>query len=541
LQTRIASAGSGGLAVGAASALCALCLVANHRYFQDDTFITLRYARNWIEHGEISWNLGERVEGYSNFLHLVLIAGLGRLGMELVTAARFVSLTAYVTLVWWCDRQLRRRRSPILATLRSQPGSAPFGDDTTSGNVSANLVSIALLTSSPLILWSWGGLEGPLCTLFCTVGLWSTLASIQSKSEKHLTIGSLGFGFAVLTRLDAFVLYAVCMSYVFATAWDQGATQIAARRILSFALPFLALFVPFFAWRVWYYGAFWPNTFYAKVTGTGAYRWLTGAAYVLAFFSSPPWLLGVSTWLGIGVARKRQLTEAQRLLIACIGAQLAYVFAIGGDHMPGFRMLLPVLPSIALLFASLVGARPNMLPHRTYALVLSACAVQLLSPVSNQWTGDPAAVVGRAVGGYIDQHWPAGSLVALHTAGAVPYFAPQQRYIDMLGLNDAHIAHRAVPLRSTNQYMPGHTKGDGRYVLSRRPDYIIAGPAEGSSSPWFLSDVELFEDPRFAHEYVRRTANIDVHGIDHYTSYDALKSGTLTLTYYERVATVSGR
>ena len=39
----------------------------------DDAYITLRYARHWVEGHGISWNIGEpRVEGYSNFLFLVI-------------------------------------------------------------------------------------------------------------------------------------------------------------------------------------------------------------------------------------------------------------------------------------------------------------------------------------------------------------------------------------------------------------------------------------------------------------------------------------
>jgi hypothetical protein len=103
----------------------------------------------------------------------------------------------------------------------------------------------------------------------------------------------------------------------------------------------------------------------------------------------------------------------------------------------------------------------------------------------------------------------------------------------MLGLNDAHIAGREVEeVRSHWQRLPGHTKGDGRYVVERDPDIIIAGPAEGTriDRPWFLSDFELASQKEFHERYRLRVENIDLRRLATPRSGDSL-----TFTYYERV------
>jgi hypothetical protein len=136
------------------------------------------------------------------------------------------------------------------------------------------------------------------------------------------------------------------------------------------------------------------------------------------------------------------------------------------------------------------------------------------------------------VGKYIDREWPKGSLVALSTAGSTPYHADRLRYIDMLGLNDRHIARRQVP-EGLIPYVPGHAKGDGAYVLSRSPEFIIMGPAYGSTAdnPWFVSDLEMSRDPRFAQRYEMRQVSIDRDG-------RATADGTgLLFTYYRRIGT----
>jgi hypothetical protein len=42
-------------------------------FVSDDAYISFRYARNLAEHGQLVFNLGERVEGYTNFLWTVLL------------------------------------------------------------------------------------------------------------------------------------------------------------------------------------------------------------------------------------------------------------------------------------------------------------------------------------------------------------------------------------------------------------------------------------------------------------------------------------
>ena len=98
-----------------------------------------------------------------------------------------------------------------------------------------------------------------------------------------------------------------------------------------------------------------------------------------------------------------------------------------------------------------------------------------------------------------------GTTIALATAGSVPYFASDMRYIDTLGLNDPVIAHRnPVPMLAMMQALPGHFKGDGAYVLSRKPDVIVLYLVDGKPSrvPLLLTDAELLASPEF-HECYR--------------------------------------
>src|SRR5205814_5237660 len=58
-------------------------------FVNDDAYISFRYARNLAEHGQLVFNLGERVEGYTNFLWTVLLAACMKVGVGPVAASRF--------------------------------------------------------------------------------------------------------------------------------------------------------------------------------------------------------------------------------------------------------------------------------------------------------------------------------------------------------------------------------------------------------------------------------------------------------------------
>src|SRR5437763_718543 len=70
--------------VAATLALAAAALVAHSlvwNFVTDDAFISFVYSRNFARHGQLVFNLGERVEGYTNFLWTVLLAAFMKVGL----------------------------------------------------------------------------------------------------------------------------------------------------------------------------------------------------------------------------------------------------------------------------------------------------------------------------------------------------------------------------------------------------------------------------------------------------------------------------
>jgi hypothetical protein len=73
-------------------------------FFFDDSFISLRYADRLRSGEGLTWTDGERVEGCTNFLWVVLIAGLGLFNDALVKPTRILGVVctcvAIAAVVW---------------------------------------------------------------------------------------------------------------------------------------------------------------------------------------------------------------------------------------------------------------------------------------------------------------------------------------------------------------------------------------------------------------------------------------------------------
>lgn len=138
----------GGTALGFAAALVLLGALQTWywSWTVDDAYITYRYAENLAAgHGAV-FNPGERVEGYTNFLWMLLLAGFHAGGIDTEPASKVLGAlcgagTVLLTLL------LARRLSGDRWTL-------------------ATLAAPVLLASTPTFAaWTVAGLETPLFTL----------------------------------------------------------------------------------------------------------------------------------------------------------------------------------------------------------------------------------------------------------------------------------------------------------------------------------------------------------------------------------------
>src|SRR6185295_15196313 len=119
------------------------------------------------------------------------------------------------------------------------------------------------------------------------------------------------------------------------------------------ALPVLVVWLPYQAWRLWFYGSFFPNTYYAKL----AYLTYFDRGWLyLQTYADTYGLLPFSVVALIGAALAPTGSLAHRYLTAALlasGAVAVYVVRLGGDFME-WRFVTPV--SAVFYPAVVVGA-----------------------------------------------------------------------------------------------------------------------------------------------------------------------------------------
>jgi hypothetical protein len=466
----------------------------------DDAFISYRYALN-LAHGHgLVFNPGEYVEGFTNLLWTPLIAAWIKLGVHAPAASQIMSVTFAAVSLVLAHVYARRFLPQRLAWM-------------------AALAPVVLYASNSFASWMTTGLETP---LFLAL----TIAALLEFDRGRMFATA---GYCVLALLcrpeggiEAFALLGLPW---LAALWRGPRTPRAILGRSGPALLFAAALALLTAWRLYYYGDWVPNTFHAKVGQAGmALGWI----YVLKFF----WEGAALLLPGFAVAAFA--VPKLRGPAAFVVLTLAYVVYIGGDVFNHGRFMLPTLPVLvtaAIAAAAWALARSVVLGAGLLLLVPATAVASLYIyvplPVAAfagfdefrqapdrpfPWSGKRAEGdrhymfhnekrVALVLAGKMRAAKPGAKLIACIGIGKMGYYNMDFDLLDMVGLTDRHVAEsqRSVP---DTFVMPGHSRTDSDYVLSRRPDIIIL-PRNTEHRPVRLpAEVDMLTNPKLPQNYV---------------------------------------
>jgi arabinofuranosyltransferase len=419
-------------------------------FFADDGFISLRYARRLVDGQGLTWNDGERVEGYSNLLWVLLTAAAGRAGIDLVIAARVLG---------------------VLSVLATAAALASYCRRFGLRDAALWWTAIIFATTAPVAIWAIGGLESAavMALLAWSYVLSATLLDSNTRSAAAAT----GAMLACVSLLRP-------EGVLFSIAIGSGLLMFAAgprnQRLISAAIICASAFgaaIGQLVFRLAYYRAWLPNTFYAKVALTTE-RLVDGVRFgidgVLAFL---PIVLVMVLTVSIAPADVRR---RHRLFGWTAAAWIAMVTVGGGDTFPGFRHLLPVIPLFMFVLIDCCDrwfqVAPRIAVHTVAAcIVVWFAAAQFTSGANAAAKAERWEWQGRELGEALKARYAATRpLVAVTAAGSIPYYAGLPA-LDMYGLNDAYLT-RHRPATFGRGY-PGNELFDPDYVLARRPDIIV--------------------------------------------------------------------
>jgi hypothetical protein len=473
------------LGLGAITVLALALLGAQYArwmdgYVTDDAFISFRYAQNLADGLGPVWSPGvDPVEGYTNFGWVLLMAAAIKLGIDPLDASRALGVLA------------------TAGTLSLVPLLAAQIKDAWSWRWWAIVAStcIALGLNSGLSIWTFAGLEtsahGFLVLAALTTHLW------EERGERRPLWSAPLFLLAALMRPDAVIFWGLAALHKTMRLWEAEERRDRLGALAVWAGLFLVPLGAYWVWRWSYYGYFFPNTYYVKTERSVDFfqrGWNYGADFVVIYWG---WIVlaGVaSLW-----RERRQTFQPATFLFAVTIVWFLYVVYSGGDWMPYFRFFVPILPLVYLLAANGVIDVADMVSERrprmhTVALLVTAGALGLVafsavrphddatakqsnSGLPTLAAGLPGAVrLGEAesIGRWLGETFPPETTIAQIATGVIPYYS-RLPTLDMLGVNDEHIAHVDTPL---GRAPAGHEKVDGAYIISQQPEliWLMLGP-----------------------------------------------------------------
>ena len=312
------------------SSPCGSAIVKGHAVFldgrrrwilSDDAMISMRYARNLVGGHGLVWNVGERVEGYTNFGWTVLLAiphllhlpdgvtGLFVLAMSLVIAAATLPFLARLVLA------LGGTHVAVVGTLA------------------------AFIVSRAIFVWSTSGLETGLLALLVVIAAVRVIDESRA-NDPRMTTALVMIAIAIV-RADGLVLSVLLLGCGLVLHDDR-------RRWLRFCAAALVIPLAYHLARFGYYHELLPNTARLKVTHWSG-RLQAGVDYTVAIGLRYQVLCVAAL-----VAVLRRPSRVRVTMLSLVPVFAAYVVVAGGDSGADARFFVPVLPVVFAL--ALIGA-----------------------------------------------------------------------------------------------------------------------------------------------------------------------------------------
>ena len=427
------------------------------RFIQDDAYITYRYVANYLNGHGLVYNIGERVEGYTNFGWTIFLLFIGVLKANVIPISRLVGFAfggGTIVLTYLIGRRIFSKDNfwfPIAA---------------------AYLVAF----SQSLSYWSQAGLE---TACFAFLVLWALY--LYLRRSWMLIFAML---MAVWVRPEGAIVTGLLIII----------EAIQDRRLPRFTLmcagTAFVLSLPFVGFKLFYYKSILPNPFYAK-TSFDFEQIKSGWEYTSRFASHYPiYIAGVVLPLLWLVWKRLRGPVLAVWLFAAI--YTLYIFFVGGDVLKVHRFYLPLFGPMALMALWMIADMGRRWVAATRYMVLFVAMIGILA--ATWWL--PKAWVDKY--DFAEKAFTAKMLfkaqemkkcddrnfsVAVATIGIFGYELLGHDIIDMVGLTDSTIARYSEPPIPGMETTWKEQKHNSAYILKRAPDYILFSTGIKPSAP----------------------------------------------------------
>ncbi len=389
----------------------------------EDGYISLGYARRWVEGCGLSLNDVAPSEGYSNPLWVALLAMGMKLGLGGLLTAKLLGVTCATA------------TSMLAARLARACGGTPCVQ---------GAAGIFSATATPLASWSVLGLETPLYALEIVV---LALSALRLRRRRGLVLFAMTGGAIALTRPEGvIVVLGLCLSLL----WIRRSRR--CRRHLLWAVLLILLVVyAHQQFRLGYFGGVVCNSMLHKWHPLATSGFVARGLFRLHMLTLFYWsTTSFAVWLVLALPLiprrfRRRVAPSALLLVALV----SFHILVGGDICPYFRFLAPacVLAGVFLALSTQIAA--SFGSWLRYLRAVGPCLAVVLGlhgsyrmlrvfPVADHFYKSPSVSspsVHAEVARWLEKHSHPGDRILLSEMGRIPFESGLPCF-DYLGLTD---------------------------------------------------------------------------------------------------------
>jgi len=375
--------------------------IAIYPWMLDDSFISFRYAENFSLGQGLVYNFGEKVEGYTSFLWVLLLALGKTIGFGIIFFSKLLGTTFSIGSIFLLINAHRFVREI---------------DDKV-----AIMATLFLGTCGIFTPWATSGMEVTMFTFFVLLSLLLYISTTQiTNDKKHLLVVGAVCAISAMTRPEGVLIFAIIFI-------DQLILTIKNKNsaVLYLAMSFVLIYLPYFIWRYSYYGDLLPNTFYGKV-GSTIDQVIRGANY-FGDFAIPALFLLIFALVGMFSHRWFRSYWGLGLLPLTVVVYTLYIVFVGGDCMPAFRFFTPVMPILCLISGMSIALSIKRKTLTTliviFIVMYNIAQMRINGEIYSHIKNDKVAFYGKEVGLWLKANAPPNATIATNTAGSIPYFS----------------------------------------------------------------------------------------------------------------------
>jgi hypothetical protein len=415
-------------------------LIYGHAKLFDDNFIYLQYAKHFIEHGELSFNTGEKIYAFTSPLWQILyIIVYYFIRSEYI--APFLSISFALLTILTCYFLLKDY---------FKQWSLLFP------------VMLIIAFDPVFIKHIYNGMETSLVSLLSYIIIAGIILTGKIKKESLL---GLIFGLFMLVRLESLILSLLAIIYLILKG------ELKLKGGLKIVLSALAVCLPWFMFVFFYFGRILPDTFGAKGAdyplGMSFYKnifdiaKIFGGNYIFLFIIS---LISLNQIKGF--FNTFRLKYFLVCLIVIIYA-LFYSLVITGENVYARYLCIaaPVIIFLYILFISYSEENIYRLRIKYYIAAFLLIASSIFYSGIDKQLVESTKIIQSSVVTWVSENTQKDSYISYATIGELGYYT-QRRIFDPQGLINREIS---------GYYREGKIVD---YYLLKKPDYLIDVPEE---------------------------------------------------------------